>query len=319
VGYRPASELRLATGSLWWGVATETSLPELELFARNLRDERRLSPHTVRSYLGDLRAVVAFATARGQPDPAGWTSDLLRAHLARARGPNGRPLGAATLARKQSSLRAFFAWRRGNRHPAEADPTAALDSPRLPKSLPRALDAESAEQLLTGADGPAGELRTAAVLVLLYGLGLRLAEAAALPRSSVDLEARTVRVTGKGNKTRMLPIPEGVVPLLAEYHHSLPAQRASFLLGRGGGALSARTIARLVRSAAVRTLGRHLTPHQLRHSFATHLLASGANLREIQALLGHASLSTTQRYTQVTAERLFATYDAAHPRAKAPA
>lgn len=287
----------------------------LDGFSAYLRKERRLSEHTARGYVADVSAAMAFAAERGMPDPRRWSSDLLRAHLGRLGEERGRRPSAVTLARKQSALRSFFKWL-AREAPLEADPTDLLSSPRLPKSLPRALDADDALRLLKApAESDATALRDHAALILLYGLGLRLSEAAGLRDSELDLEARSARVTGKGEKTRIVPVPEGCVPALAAYRQVRPAKAGpGFLAGRGSKGISSRTIARIVRRAALRALGRHVSPHQLRHSFATHLLAGGANLREIQALLGHASLSTTQRYTDVTVERLFEVYDGAHPR-----
>ena len=289
----------------------------LQSFATYLRDERRCSANTIRAYLTDLAAARAFAAERGRPDPRAWSTDLLRAHLARCTDGRSGRARPATLARKQSALRALFDWMRRD-EPDLPDPTAALRAPKLPKSLPRALDVDRVLAMLAP---PRSEdlraLRDHAAMLLMYGLGLRLAEAAALADQDLDLEARTARVLGKGGKERIVPVPGGCVPALAAYRAARPQGAGRyFLVGRGGDRISVRTLARLVDRAALRAAGEHVSPHQLRHSFATHLLAGGANLREIQALLGHASLSTTQRYTQVTAERLFAVYDSAHPRSR---
>lgn len=287
----------------------------LEGFAAHLRKERRCSEHTARAYVGDVRAAMAFAAERGKGKPQKWTTDLLRAHLARCRNRDGKRLGATTLARKQSALRTFFEWLR-REDPTAADPSEGLRAPKLPKPLPRALDADAVMALLTPPKtDDVRALRDHAALLLLYGLGLRLSEAAGLRNVELDLDRHLARVLGKGGKERDVPVPAGCVPGLATYRAARPPQAGNhFLVGRGNNGLSSRTIARGVRRAALRTLGRHVTPHQLRHSFATHLLAGGANLREIQALLGHASLSTTQRYTDLNVERLFAVYDKAHPR-----
>jgi integrase/recombinase XerC len=290
----------------------------LDAFDSYLRHERRFSPNTVRAYVADVVAAMELAESRGKNDPRAWSTDLLRAHLARVTDGAGGRAKATTLARKQSALRAFFAWLRRS-EPDLVDPTATLRAPKLPKALPRALDADA---VLAMVRAPAAEgaraLRDHAAMLLMYGLGLRLAEVATLRDEDLDLEARTARVLGKGSKERIVPVPEGCGPGLAAYRAQRPAGAGPFfLVGRDPGRpLSTRSLARLVDAAALRALGRHATPHQLRHSFATHLLAGGANLREIQALLGHASLSTTQRYTKVTAERLFAVYDAAHPRSR---
>ncbi len=263
-----------------------------------------------------MRAAFAFAATRGKPKPTTWTSDLLRAHLARCRTREGRHLSATSLARKQSALRTFFAWLRREGLVRE-DPTALLTPPKLPKPLPRALDADAALALLRPpTDTDPKSRRDHAALLLMYGLGLRVSEASGLKAVNVDLATAEALVHGKGNKQRVVPIPAGCVPGLTAYAEVRAADAEFFLVGRQRGQLATRTIARIVRRAALRSLGRHVTPHQLRHSFATHLLAGGANLRAIQTLLGHENLSTTQRYTKVTAERLFAVYDASHPRSQ---
>ncbi|MEE8408179.1 MAG: tyrosine-type recombinase/integrase [Myxococcota bacterium] len=287
----------------------------LDGFTAYLRQERRCSEQTARAYLGDIRAAVVYAAGRRKPDPRKWTADLIRAHLASLGRASGKRPAPSTLARKQSALRAFFRWLRRD-DSSVRDPTGLLRAPRLPKSLPRALDADDALAVLkqSASDDPRVS-RDHAALLLLYGLGLRLTEAADLRDALLDLEERTARITGKGNKTRIVPVPARCVAGLRTYRALRPAVAGpTFLLGRGNQRLSPRTIARIVDRAALRALGRHVSPHQLRHSFATHLLAGGANLREIQALLGHTSLSSTQRYTEVTAERLFEAYDKAHPR-----
>jgi integrase/recombinase XerC len=287
---------------------------DLLSFRDYLVKERRYSPQTARAYLADLRGAAAFAHERGRAEPKEWSSDLLRAHLARCSdGSGGGRASAATIARKQSALRAFFNFLR-RRDPSLADPTAGLRAPKLPRPLPRALDVDATLALLEPR-GSADQLRDRAALLLLYGLGLRLAEAASVKDVDVDLETCMVRVVGKGNKERIVPVPQACIAALATYREARGPNPA-FLRGRSGKPLSSRTLARIVARAAGSALGRHVTPHQLRHSFATHLLASGANLREIQSLLGHQNLSTTQRYTKVTPERLFSIYDAAHPRSR---
>lgn len=286
---------------------------ELEAFDRYLRHQRRFSEHTCRAYVADVRGFCEFVVER-RPDLAVGESDteLLRAYFAVLRRSRG--LSASSTARKQSALRSFFTWYR-EEHGLLDDPTAPLVAPKLPKALPRALDADATMALVRPVEREsARDLRDRTALVLLYGVGLRLSEAAGLLDRDVDLESGELRVVGKGSKERVVPIPERAIGLLRQYRDQRgPSER--FLAGRRGG-LSGRTIARGVERLALRTLGRHVTPHQLRHSFATHLLTGGANLREIQSLLGHASLSTTQRYTHVDMKRLFEVYDAAHPRSR---
>ncbi len=288
----------------------------LDNFGAFLRQERRYSEHTARSYTTDVRAAMAYATEHGRESPERWTTDLLRGHLARCRRPDGSRLSAASLARKQSALRTFFGWLK-RQHPDVGDPTAALRAPKIAKPLPRALDADAVMAMLQPPQGnDIKALRDHAALLLLYGLGLRVSEVASLLDVDLDLARHVARVQGKGSKQRDVPIPAGCIPALAAYRALRPATAGTrFLVGQNDGGLATRTIARMVDGAALRALGRHASPHQLRHSFATHLLAGGANLREIQTLLGHENLSTTQRYTKVGIDRLFAIYDKAHPRA----
>lgn len=287
----------------------------LDAFDSYLRHQRRLSGNTVRSYCADVRGLLEFASRRGLSDPPGsFDSALLRLHFAELRrGRKGPALSARSLARKQSSVKSFYDWLRRT-GAADSDPTAVLQAPKLPQALPRAIDAEAVATLLRMPEGEdLRALRDRSALLLLYGLGLRLAEAASLRDDAVDLDERMARVVGKGSKERVVPIPSHCIPLLARYRQ-LRGPNDAFLRGRKGP-LCSRTIARAVGRSAALALGRHVTPHQLRHSFATHLLSAGANLREIQSLLGHANLSTTQRYTHVDAQRLFKVYDGAHPRA----
>lgn len=271
----------------------------------------------MRAYAADVRGALAAAEDRGLSDPAAWDTDFLRSYLAGLKDATGARLQPASLARKQSALRAFFLWVRRRVDPTGVDPTARIVAPKRPAPLPRALDVDAMLALVTPPKTP--DVRAArdhAAMLLLYGLGMRLSEASALLHVDVDLENRRLRVLGKGRKEREIPIPAGCVTGLRAYDALRPRQAGQyFLVGRDNAALSGRTIARCVDSAALRALGRHVSPHQLRHSFATHLLAGGANLRQIQTLLGHESLVTTQRYTRVTVERLFEVYDKAHPRA----
>jgi len=280
----------------------------LDAFDRTLRHQRRLSAETCRAYALDVRAFL-----RDAPTPASWTVDAVRAHLARLRRESR--LEATSMARHLSALRTFFRWYE-REFGLGCDPSALVRPPKTGKPLPRAVDAPVALALLDAPpDESVRDLRDRAAMALLYGLGLRLSEAANLRDDDIDFREGRARVSGKGGKTRIVPIPRGAQKILERYRSTREASRF-FLKGyRADGALSTRTIARGLERIALRVLGRHLTPHQLRHSFATHLLAGGSNLREIQALLGHSSLSTTQRYTRVDVQRLFEAYDKAHPRA----
>jgi len=315
--------------------AEETPLtPELARFEAFLANERRASPHTRRAYLADLTQYATFLAGRGESvltaSPA-----LVRAFLAHAAGG----ARAVTLGRKLSALRTFhrFLVRDGL---AESNPARPVKAPRRPRLLPEVLPEAEVAALVEaptataagGAPDPLA-LRDRAMLELLYASGLRVAELVGLDLPDVDLGARLVRVLGKRRKERIVPFGAPAAAALSEWiergrpavlagatgarpSDALAKGRALFL-NRDGGRLSARSTARrLDRWALAAGLPRHVHPHVLRHCFATHLLGNGADLRGIQELLGHASLSTTQRYTHLDWKRLAAVYDQAHPRAK---
>ncbi len=290
--------------------------PELTAFARHLEQVERASSHTVRAYLSDLRQLHSFLLERNTPFAA-VTRDDLRAFLS-ARYGLDKP---ATLARKQSAMRAFY------EHLRRADaittsPAHRLVAPRRRFSLPNVVSVDDLfALLLTPSESTAAGLRDRACLELLYGAGLRVSELVGLDTGDLIDGMSALRVRGKGRKER-------IVPLIAKPREALSAwllrrdelrgqkQERAIFLNRRGGRLTARSVARhLDRYALICATRRHLHPHALRHSFATHLLDMGADLRGIQELLGHASLSTTQRYTHVSSERLVQIYDQAHPRA----
>jgi integrase/recombinase XerC len=238
--------------------------------------------------------------------------------------------GPATLGRKLAALRAFFGFllREGA---CALDPTAGMSAPRLPRRLPHPLPVDECMGLVDGVPaGPAAiELRDRALLELLYGAGLRVAELSSLDVRDLDLHRGDVRVLGKGGKQRVVPLPASARESLAAWVGSrrapgILAQPLFISLSRGRAAravparLGPRDVRRIVQRRARRNgIASRVHPHRLRHSYATHLLDMGADLREIQELLGHASLSTTEKYTAVSAERLVDVYDRAHPRARA--
>ncbi|HEX6263591.1 MAG TPA: tyrosine recombinase XerC [Actinomycetota bacterium] len=291
----------------------------IEDFCRHLTLERRLSPHTVSAYRRDLEDLDRFLR-RGDSSLAEATHALLRRWLAQL-----RTLGLArtTIARKAAAVRTFYAWtaRRGH---VEANPALLLSSPKLPGRLPSVLKAGEAADLV---EAPAGDdawsLRDRAILEILYGTGIRVAELCGLDVEHVDLDRRRVRVMGKGRKEREVPLGEPAAEALGEYVRSA---RGETMPERGGGsALFFNRRGRRLGSRDVRALverygrdvlvGRRVSPHTLRHSFATHLMEGGADIRAVQELLGHASLDVTQRYTHVSRRRLFGAYRASHPRA----
>jgi integrase/recombinase XerC len=297
--------------------------PELHRFVRHLEVERRASPHTVRAYVADLSQYAAFLRARGAAVlPSSPT--LVRAFVAEA----AATAGPASLGRKLSTLRTLYRFL--VREGLTADnPARAVTSPRRPKRLPEVLPEEEVAALV---EAPAGEvaplaLRDRAFLELLYASGLRVSELTGLDVGDVDLAQGLARVLGKRRKERIVPfgVPAADAlrrwlsdgrPSLAARARARAAPGALFLNHRGGR-LSPRSVARRIsRWVLAAGLPRHVHPHVLRHSFATHLLGNGADLRGIQELLGHASLSTTQRYTHLDWKRLADVYDRAHPRAK---
>ena len=289
-------------------------------FEQTLARARGLSPHTVRGYLRDVRAFARYLE--------GTDRTLLSAEHATLRGWLGTLAvdhAARTRARALASVRAFY------RHLVRtgrlaSSPAAAVRSPKLPQTLPRVLPVDEVFALLAvpGRDGPLA-LRDRALFELLYGSGLRVSEACGLDLDRLDLRSGTVRVLGKGRKERICPMNAPTVTALRtwlERRGQLLARPArgqdphAVFLNHRGGRLTSRSVARHLEATVDRlALQRRVSPHALRHSFATHLLAGGADVRVIQELLGHASLSTTQRYTHVAIEQLQAVYDRTHPRA----
>jgi len=302
-----------------------TSHPAAELAARwasHLQHDRRCSLHTVRAYTATAHRLIAFlGVHRGQPI---GLSDLLkvsaadmRAFLARRRSEG---LGASSAARELSGVRAFlkYAATQAGSH-AQLPRTRA---PRRPRTLPRPAAPDEALELAANAAEAASApwigARDLAILLLLYGAGLRVAEALSLTGRTLPVGA-TLRVTGKRSKTRVVPVVPAVREAIEDYVRQCPypiSGDAALFVGARGGPLNPDLVRRSV-AAARRRLGLPdtLTPHALRHSFATHLLARGADLRSLQELLGHASLSSTQIYTAVDAARLLDVYRHAHPRA----
>jgi integrase/recombinase XerC len=295
-------------------------------FLEYLGEQRRLSPHTVRAYGGDLERFVRFLERDYWNVEAG---SLAAADLARVDAVTVRSFLAAlapghartTQGRALSTLRTFFRWamRVGE---AKANPASAVRTPKAPKKLPRHLRPGEIEDLLDadGGDGPAGA-RDRALLELLYASGLRVAELMALDWRDVDLKARVLRALGKGGKERMVPFGRPAAEALRlwrERRAELPDPEGEALfVNLRGGRLTDRSVRRILDARVEATAtARGVHPHTLRHTFATHLLERGADLRAIQELLGHASLATTQRYTHVDLERLQSVYRDAHPRAR---
>jgi len=308
--------------------ADSTITLEMTHWLAHLRSERRLSPKTLEAYARDLRQCLAFlaghwgARVTLQRFAALEATDV-RAFMAMRRADD---IGGRSLMRALAGLRSFgrFLEREGR---GKVGALSAIRAPKVGKSLPKPVPIVAAKRF-ADAEERAGEdrdpwiwARDAAVMALLYGSGLRISEALGLKRRDVPLPGAgdVLVVTGKGNKTRMVPVLQNVLALVRDYvamcPHPLPPEGPIFV-GARGGPLSPRIIQlTMARLRGVLGLPDSATPHALRHSFATHLLSRGGDLRAIQELLGHASLSTTQIYTGIDSERLLEVYKAAHPRA----
>ena len=312
----------------------------LDAFRHHIEAERGLSRHTVRAYLGDIAALLEHAAAAGAAGPADLGVGTLRAWLAEQ---HGRGQSRATLARRAAAARAFtaFAHARGL---MPSDPGPLLGMPRIPRRLPEVLRQDQVAAVLAAsavaaADGPPGPsappgpngppgqeaalaLRDTAIVELLYATGIRVSELCGLDLGDLDEERRTVRVLGKGNRERTVPAGIPAVKAVAAWARSgrpalvTPGSGHALFLGARGRRLDPRTARRVVHACLAAVPGTPDSgPHGLRHAAATHLLEGGADLRSVQEILGHASLTSTQIYTHVTIERLQSAYRQAHPRA----
>lgn len=293
----------------------------LDQFKHYMVVEKNLSPNTVQAYCRDLDQFALFLEGQGLRCAEGRCLSqinalLIRQYLAQLQTRCRR----TSIARKLSVLKSFFRFlvRRGILDDSPAD---SLSTPKREQYLPKVLSAEQAGSLLDLT--PAGNQRMAvrdwAIFELIYSCGLRVGELTSLNLASVDCESRQVRVLGKGGKERIVPIGRQACAAIQEYlSERKNAERESALfLNQRGGRLTARSVQRNLKKRLLQfNLPTDFTPHALRHSFATHLLDAGADLRVIQELLGHASLSTTQRYTKVSFAHLADIYDKAHPRSR---
>ena len=291
-------------------------------FLRVLSAERNLSEHTIRAYCSDLGNLVEFLGRMGLSEPAAVDHLALRRWLAQLQV---RGYARRSIARRAAACRSFFSWL-AQRGFVAASPAAALATPKLERRLPAILTPGEVDALIESApnDEPVG-LRDRAIVELLYDTGIRVSELCGIDLDAVDLVAGRVRVMGKGGKERMVPVAPPGVDALERYlagprswfvrRQTPPGDRRALFLNRRWKRIGSRDVRALV-ERYVRALGvRHASPHTFRHSFATHLLDGGADLRAVQELLGHADLATTQVYTQVSRERMRAVYDQSHPRA----
>ena len=291
----------------------------IDRYLRELSATRGASEHTLRAYRGDLEFFARFLEDRGLTQPSQVTPRELRSYLAEL---DGRDLARATIQRKLSAARSLFKYLLRNGL-IDAHPAAGLRQRRGERRLPGCLELAEIEALLAVPDTskPSGR-RDRAILELMYSAGTRAAETVGLDRTDLDLARGVARVRGKGRKERLAVLGSFAVKALEAYlgdpvrpQSTMRAANAVFLNQRGGR-LTTRSLGRLVLNCVLAAdIKRHATPHTLRHSFATHLLDRGADLRAVQGLLGHAHLVTTQIYTHVSIERLRKIYEQAHPRA----
>lgn len=317
-------------------------LEQIEAFLSYLQAERAVSPHTLKNYASDLQQFRAFlrekklapskpvvsGAERGDAwqrtiDPSEIDSLTIRAFIAELHTIG---IARSSIARKLATLRSFFRYlcREGV---LQANPAKLVSTPKLPKRLPAHLSVDEIDRLMASpARQDAPSARDRGILELFYASGIRLSELVGLDVGDLDLREGLVKVKGKGNKERIVPVGSKAAAALRRYLERRkelipesggnPVGPQALFLNRLGGRLSARGVARILLKYLQRSgLGPKITPHGLRHSYATHLLEAGADLRAIQELLGHSRLSTTQRYTHLNLDRLMEVYDKAHPRA----
>ena len=298
---------------------------DVAAFARHLADERAVSVHTRAAYGRDVRDFAAFLAREflSKPEARIAASEIdvlaVRSYLAHLRA---RGLGKSSIGRHLSALRTFLAFLR-REGKVTANAARAVATPRTEKSLPRTLSVEEAAAVVEAPEGDEGVgARDRALLELLYATGLRVSELVGLDLSDVDLPSRQLRTLGKGRKERIVPFGEKAAAAVRAWLKVRPRPRTArhadaLFLAPAGTRLTDRSVRRILnRAVAAAGVARHASPHALRHSFATHLLSAGADLRSIQELLGHASLSTTQKYTHLDADRLIEVYRKSHPREK---
>jgi integrase/recombinase XerD len=301
--------------------------PSVERFLDHLVVERGLAANTVDAYRRDLTRYAAFLGSRGVEDPADAGESEISAfvrELSAAEYQPGRTYRASSVARALAAVRSFhrFLVREGD---ADLDPAEGVARPKVPRTLPRPLTVDEVAALVGAPpdDGSPVALRDRAMLEALYGAGLRISELVGLDVDDVDLEEGSVRVVGKGSRERVVPLGRYAVAAVEGYlvrgrpALARPRTRGGLFLNQRGGRLTRQGCTNIVKAMARRAgIRKRVTPHMLRHSFATHLLEGGADVRVVQELLGHASVATTQIYTLVTRDRLREVYFDAHPRAR---
>ncbi len=284
-------------------------------FVSHIRDERKRSANTVAAYESDIRNLCQYLTEI--TSVADLTLISLRSWLADL---SNRGQSRATIARKAASARSFTAWAK-RRGLIDQDPGVRLMSPAVARKLPSILSLSQAHDVVSwkSSADPVIQTRDTAILEMLYATGVRVSELCGADTSDVDLNRNVLLVKGKGNKERMVPFGTPAAKAVQEWfhvRHHIAAGTNALFVGVRGNRIDPRAVRTLVNEVTLQTTGQRLSPHALRHSTATHVLEGGADMRVVQELLGHSSMSTTQRYTHVSVERLKKTFELAHPRAE---
>ncbi|QQR80469.1 MAG: tyrosine recombinase XerC [Deltaproteobacteria bacterium] len=283
----------------------------IDQFISHLQHEKNYSKHTQSSYRMDLEQFFKFIKT---DDPKSVSPLQLRSYLSSVFGK----LQPSSIVRKMASIRTFYRYLLKN-GVIEKSPAENLSLPKIPKKLPRFLIQDEAMALMDSekkSKKPPLNIRNQAILEILYGTGLRVSELISLNMDSFDISDGWIKVRGKGNKERVLPLAGKAAEALSVYLKQRGLEKGALFLNEDKKRLTVRSVQRLVKSESARCgILKRTTPHTLRHSFATHLLEEGADLRGIQELMGHSSLSTTQKYTQVSLQHLMEIYDKSHPKA----
>lgn len=288
-------------------------------FLTYLRDVRQLSSHTLTNYQRDLRSLHSWALQQGKSSPAELAEGDIRQWISQLRR---KGLAGSSIQRSLSAVRSFFNYL-GRQERRPRNPAASVQAPRQPRRLPKSLDADQVSRFLSFEGDSTIACRDRAIAELFYSSGLRLAELGAIDVGDLDRRAALVTVTGKGSKTRTVPVGRLAMEALDQWLRLRAQQRVAsedtnaLFISMHGRRLSARSIQSRLKLQGRKT-GMHqdVHPHMLRHSFASHMLESSGDLRAVQELLGHANISTTQIYTHLDFQHLAKVYDAAHPRAK---
>ncbi|NUM54393.1 MAG: tyrosine recombinase [Candidatus Hydrogenedentes bacterium] len=290
--------------------------PLVDRFLQTAVFEAGLAEATVAAYAADLRAYIEFLDASGINDPKRITRDIVLDHLIALRKT---PLAARSSARHLSAIRRFHAFLRDERETG-ADPTEGFDSPKLKRGLPKVISPTDIERMLAAPDtGKRDGIRDSAILELFYSCGLRISELANLPLRDVSLDEGAIRVRGKGSKVRLVPLGARAMTRVRAWlsvRADAPVKDDTLFVGPRGRRMPRASVWSVVkRCARAANIAHNVTPHMLRHTFATHLLDNGADLRAVQEMLGHTDIATTQIYTHVSTDRLVKAHRAFHPRA----